>query len=215
MNLSPSGYWSQFSGDHVIPSLGPSTRCNWNVCLGRLEKFGRLKWSKVPQKVTRSPAFTSIGMKPSSKSDVVGSPPSQFTFGFSWCCRNFNCGMSVGLLLVFSRCSKYSGLRMNCRRRGSLWDPGRAQRQPFSKVASSRANQSPRQVWRGVVYRKELSWCEWTVPIEDQVDKTSTIQVRNGVRVQRQLCKRKLLLRLDKLTAIKTYHQSWLVWRCT
>lgn len=157
-NGSPGGYWSQLEGDHAMPSLGPSTRCNWKVWRGRFEKFGRLKWSKVPQKVTRSPAFTSTGMKPSSNREVWGRLPSHVTLALSSCCRNVSLGDSV---LPFS---KYSGLRMNWRLTGSLWDPGRTQRHPFSSVASSKANQSPRQVCRGVVNKNVLSWWEWTVP---------------------------------------------------
>lgn len=44
-----------------------------------------------------------------------------------------------------------------------LWDPGIAQRQPFSSVASSKASQSPVQV-DGSVHKNELSWCGTTSP---------------------------------------------------
>jgi len=53
--------------------------------------------------------------------------------------------------------------KRNGRRELLLWDPGMAQRQPFSRVASSRASHIPVQVV-GSVYRNELSWCGTTSP---------------------------------------------------
>ena len=50
------------------------------------------------------------------------------------------------------------------RRSGSRCDPARAQTQPFSGVASSRASQSPTTVWSGSVLKNVASWCDVTAP---------------------------------------------------
>jgi hypothetical protein len=69
------GYCSQLHGDHVMPSFGPSTRCNWKVCRCRLEKFGKLKWSRVPQKVTdHQPSLRPGRNLPSRENPVVHHP---------------------------------------------------------------------------------------------------------------------------------------------
>jgi hypothetical protein len=59
---------------------------------------------------------------------------------------------------------KYAGLRAMWRRTGSVCEPGRSHRQPLASVAGCRASHSPMQVWRGVVKRKQLSWCEVASP---------------------------------------------------
>lgn len=164
-NGLPGGYWSQLDFDHVTgtSAFGPSTRWSWNVCRGLLETLGRLRWSRVPQKVTRSPAFTSTGIKPASnRSWLAGRPPSQSTWESLSSCRNINFAASS----FFA--SKYSGFRMNWRLKLSRWEPGRTHRQPFSNVASSSANHRPRQDCLGVVCRNVESWCEWTVPVSER-----------------------------------------------
>ena len=60
--------------------------------------------------------------------------------------------------------SPRSRSRTKTRRSGSRCDPARAQTQPFSGVASSRANQSPTTVWSGSVLKKVASWWDVTAP---------------------------------------------------
>mmetsp|Transcript_17627 Transcript_17627/g.57610 ORF Transcript_17627/g.57610 Transcript_17627/m.57610 type:complete len:264 (+) Transcript_17627:31-822(+) len=182
----PVGYCSQLRGDHSTPAAGPSTRCSWKVCLDLPVLFARLRWSSVPGKQTRSPARHSTGTKPAAKRSskrepsasrrsaaskppssppgaaLRGRAPSHATGSASGCCSKPIA--AVAAPPAAPPAAGGCGCRTKARRTGSWCEPGRTQRQPFVRVASSSASQRPRQVWRGVVKRKVESWWLVTSP---------------------------------------------------
>mmetsp|Transcript_47358 Transcript_47358/g.138020 ORF Transcript_47358/g.138020 Transcript_47358/m.138020 type:complete len:233 (-) Transcript_47358:266-964(-) len=149
-----------------MPSLGPSTRCNWKVsrCLSLV--LARLRWSTCPWMTTRSPGSHSRGAKPTSLKPFQSGcwEPSGSFPSHAQALQSLSSGSKIICGAALSPLAKCSGFRTKSRLTGSKCEPGRAHKQPFCNVAASSESHKPRHVGRGVVYKNDESWCAVTSP---------------------------------------------------